>query len=193
MFKKMSHQKLMVVALIFSACCILALGCIAAVTVNAMTSKNSKGESEKLASLQSNYDNSLTEVSVTAPDTETPKVATNNNTVASSSWVCSVTSADLTDSETIISAESESRITKAEAITLAFNKAKKFQKEYGVVIDDNAASNARCELNSKSGAVFYRIYFENIPLESLYIPMTTTISVDIDADTGAVLAVHQYK
>lgn len=82
-------------------------------------------------------------------------------------------------------------ISKEKAIEIAFDEAQKYQDEYSLIIPDAAVSNYRLELKSNGNSLYYFIVFDNLYLKDSV--CKSAIGVDVDATTGSVLKVHQYK
>ncbi len=93
--------------------------------------------------------------------------------------------------EVVLPLDGDYNISLEDAVEIAFEEAKKYEDEYGLIIDDDAISDYTCEVIKKNDQVFYDIIFKNLPLKNYLI--RSQIGIWVDVDSGEVINVSQYK
>lgn len=90
-------------------------------------------------------------------------------------------------------AEENFKISKESAVQIAFAEAQKHQEKFRVILTEDALSNCTAELTEKDGTVYYFVLFKDLQLKHSSHELRTQISVNVDAASGKVLYVGQYK
>lgn len=122
------------------------------------------------------------------------------NTAVSSNMVKSLDSASSTASGSNAESNADDKapsqnysinISEDEAIELALTEAKSHQKEFLCTITDADIKTAKCELKSDNNNIYYAVVF-HVPLSESP-NFLVDVGVDVDADSGKIIDVHQFK
>lgn len=87
---------------------------------------------------------------------------------------------------------SDCKITEAQAVDIALSETKKQADELKLAVTDASASNYDCEVRKKDGITFYDIKFKDLRFTDDR-DYKTQVAVRVNADTGKVIGVSQYK
>ena len=120
--------------------------------------------------------------------------ATSSNMVKSSDSVSSTASGSNAESMSDSKVPSQNysiNISEDEAIKLALTEAKSHQKEFLCTITDADIKTAKCELKSDNNNIYYAVVF-HVPLSESP-NFLVDVGVDVDADSGKIIDVHQFK
>ncbi len=97
------------------------------------------------------------------------------------------------ESSTVSTANEHYAVGKNEAVKIAFKEAKKHESEFKLIITANALNNYTCEIDKRDGVTFYDIIFKNLNLKDCDPEIKTQIGIWVNANTGDVIKVLQYK
>ena len=120
--------------------------------------------------------------------------ATSSNMVKSSDSVSSTASGSNAESMSDSKVPSQNysiNISEDEAIKLALTEAKSHQKEFLCTITDADIKSAKYELKSDNNNIYYAVVF-HVPLSESP-NFLVDVGVDVDANSGKIIDVHQFK
>lgn len=86
----------------------------------------------------------------------------------------------------------EFKITKETAFQIAYDEAKKYANEYELIIPDNIDSvEFRYEEKYQNNVQYYAVVIDNLLMKDKI--CTSAMGIDIDSQSGEILAVHRFK